>query len=184
MRASLLLTVLFLHRGVHAAAIDHAQYLESRPYLLPRVNGDPGDPVPEQDQINQTLQFPDGHYACQIWLTGGTPGQDQCMKHCGDVRQQADDTGNPASILCVGVDYAYGPMQGQLITSNDGTYVLGKCICDCPLVDTIVQNVVLALPIIASIGCEILFQAFDVILEIGAMAIPGVGELDVGMRML
>lgn len=41
----------------------------------------------------------------------------------------------------------------------------------------------MALPSIAEIGCAILFNALDKVLEIGAVAIPGVGaEMDVGMK--
>ena len=46
----------------------------------------------------------------------------------------------------------------------------------------VVQDVLMALPAIAEIGCELLFDSLDLVLQIGAAAIPGEGEaMDAGM---
>ena len=37
------------------------------------------------------------------------------------------------------------------------------------------MDVVMSLPAIAQIGCEILFKSLDLVLQIGAAAIPGEG---------
>ena len=60
--------------------------------------------------------------------------------------------------------------------------MIGRCLCDYTLVDIIFEEVWIALPAIAEIGCSILFGAFDLVLDLGALAIPGVGEMTVGMK--
>ena len=69
-------------------------------------------------------------------------------------------------------------------TDPDGNqYHPGECVCDIPVLDELIGDVLMALPSIAEIGCAILFNALDKVLEIGAVAIPGVGaEMDVGMK--
>lgn len=61
----------------------------------------------------------------------------------------------------------------------------GVCKCNVGFVDELVDDVVKSLALFGEITCEIFFGALTSVLELGALAIPGVGELDaadVGMR--
>ena len=76
----------------------------------------------------------------------------------------------------------------------------GHCSCDNPLINELATDIIEALPVIASvscnhpkharadmisqIGCSILMSALDVVIQVGASAIPAIGEgIDAGMSM-
>ena len=116
---------------------------------------------------------------CREYLGLGhtTESTSTCENKCGDMVKKAEETGNITSVGCMG-------LQGTpTYTDPKGDdYMIGRCLCDPPIVDFIFHEVLVALPAIAEIGCSILFGAFDLVLEVGAAAIPGVGEMTVGMK--
>ncbi|KAI5776467.1 hypothetical protein EDC01DRAFT_682450 [Geopyxis carbonaria] len=108
-----------------------------------------------------------------------TKGLSTCQTMCGDLVKKAADEGKTNSLTCVS-----GGVGIPLISDPDGNqYTMGACTCDVPILDELVEDVLLALPAIAEIGCEILFNSFDLVLKIGLLALPGPGEaMDVGMQ--
>ena len=116
---------------------------------------------------------------CRAYLSLGhvLESVSTCAVKCGDMVKKEEEAGNMTSVGCAG-------LQG-LPTETDpkgDNYMVGRCICDAPLVEIIFNELLIALPAIAEIGCAILFDAFDLILEVGLAAIPGVGEMTVGMK--
>ncbi|KAH8679575.1 hypothetical protein BGZ60DRAFT_561138 [Tricladium varicosporioides] len=101
-----------------------------------------------------------------------------CTPKCGDLAKAVKDTGKTQSAGCLG----NGDTLPYQPDPDGDMFQMGKCICDMPLADEIADLVIEALPAIAQIGCEILFKSLDLVLELGAMAIPGAAEMDVGMR--
>ena len=72
-----------------------------------------------------------------------------------------------------------------LIRRAPDLYAIGECVCDISVLDKLANDIVLSLPAIAEIGCEIIDQAVNAVLKVGAAAIPGGGEaLDAGMRKI
>lgn len=107
-----------------------------------------------------------------------TKGLSTCDDQCGDLAKQRTSEGKMTSVSC------FSGGQGiPTYTDPDGNqFNMGECICDIPILDEIVNDVLMALPAIAEIGCEILFDSLDLVLQIGAAAIPGEGEvMDAGM---
>ena len=66
--------------------------------------------------------------------------------------------------------------------SEGSAYTIGECQCDIKVLTQIVDTVVIALPAIAYIGCQLLFGAFQLVLEAGISFIPGGAGLSAGMR--
>ena len=116
---------------------------------------------------------------CRAYLALGhvTESTSTCESKCGDMAKKADETGKTTSV-------GYMGLQGTpTYTDPKGDdYMIGRCLCDPPLVDIIVDEVLIALPAIAEIGCAILSGSFDLVLELEAAAIPGVGEMTVSMK--
>ncbi len=83
-----------------------------------------------------------------------------------------------SSVTCVS-----GGIGLTTITGPAGNkFTMGECECNVPLINQIVEDVLLALPAIAKIGCELLYGGLDLIIQIGALAIPGEGEaMDAGL---
>lgn len=184
MRAGFLSSLLFLPVWAHASApLD--EYLNSRPYLISR-----DDPIPAQDKINQSGQYPDGSYACTLMYplttTNNQDASASCNQYCADVPGASNGFKTTA---CVGLNWPNGTALTQNV-SGLGEVQAGKCYCNIQLADEIIGDIILALPKIVkeveqafeSITCELLFDAFTTVLQLGADAIPGVGELSVGLR--
>ncbi|KAI4176196.1 MAG: hypothetical protein LQ346_007938 [Caloplaca aetnensis] len=130
----------------------------------------------EFDQVTTSLR---DQGACRQYLRTGMTltSVSTCDKKCGDLVKKAQEAGEYTSLGCV----AGGTPTLTDPQGND--YEIGNCVCDAPIVEEIFDDVLMALPAIAEIGCSILFGAFDLILNIGAAAIPGVGPaMTVGMK--
>ncbi len=144
-------------------------------YLEPREGRE------TKQQFDQTTQSFTHQGLCRLYLNSNRErmGLEICAPKCGDLVKKAKKAGDMTSVSCV-----TGGMNIPKYTDPDGNqYQPGKCECDIPILEEIVDNVLMALPAIAEIGCSILFSALDKVLEIGATAIPGVGAaMNVGMK--
>ncbi len=153
--------------SVDAASVDLAGQLEIRQRRKTQE---------EFDQVTTSLR---DQGACRQYLRTGMTltSVSTCDKKCGDLVKKAQEAGEYTSLGCV----AGGTPTLTDPQGND--YEIGNCVCDAPIVEEIFDDVLMALPAIAEIGCSILFGAFDLILNIGAAAIPGVGPaMTVGMK--
>ncbi|MCJ1361949.1 hypothetical protein MMC16_001050 [Acarospora aff. strigata] len=134
-----------------------------------------------KQQFDQTTESFTQQGLCRFYLSPnrGPKGLEICAPKCGDLVKKAQKAGDTTSVSCV-----TGGMNIPTHTDPDGNqYHPGKCVCDIPILEELVIDVLMALPAIAEIGCAILFNALDKVLEIGAMAIPGVGAtMNVGMK--
>ncbi|KAI4143773.1 MAG: hypothetical protein L6R39_004455 [Caloplaca ligustica] len=154
---------------VHSAVPHPAGQLEIR-----------GEPESQQEFDQTTTSFEE-QGLCRAYLKTGMTIESvsTCGTKCGDLVQKAQDAGDTTSLSCVS-----GGVGIPTITDPDGNqWNAGQCVCDIPILEEVIEDVLLTLPAIAEIGCEILFSAFDTILEIGVAAIPGVGpEMSAGMK--
>ena len=108
--------------------------------------------TPPENTLNRTGQFPDGTWGCIIDPAEPDPynPQKQCQEHCAGTVGSQEGVG-PA-IICLGVAYASGPNEGQLITTFDGK-TLGRFVCGVPVLEYAVKELILWLPAIANIVC-------------------------------
>lgn len=104
-----------------------------------------------------------------------------CSQKCGNatvMEAKANSNGVLAGTSCVQIQPTY---PGGIDPDGD-PYTMGNCVCNIPLLTHILEEVVIYLPYIADIGCEIMMDALGTVLAVGAQAIPGVGEeMDAGM---
>ncbi|KAL8828896.1 MAG: hypothetical protein Q9191_002327 [Dirinaria sp. TL-2023a] len=113
----------------------------------------------------------------------------QCMGICGNMTQKTLADGGIHSVSCIShegwqpadggkpypPDYIPGPGDPPAVQG-------GNCTCDNSFIDELANDFLEALPIIANIGCEIIMNAVGLVAQVGALAIPGVGEaIDGGM---
>lgn len=105
-----------------------------------------------------------------------------CTQKCGNVTAEADSNGNGAAFQgCIELQ----PVDagGGGVDPDGDAYNMGNCVCDIPILDQLVGEILLAIAEAAKIGCEILMDAAEDVLEYGADAIPGVGEaMTIGMK--
>lgn len=104
-----------------------------------------------------------------------------CKPFCGKAGPDTN-AGNITSVTCLS-----GGLNLPIYTDSVGKYYPGVCRCNIGLLDQITNDVVMALPAIADIGCEILVDAFELVVSVGVAAIPGAGEVeaaDAGMQGL
>ena len=176
MRSSLIAPVVALVLPLLTSAYPHA--VESVEVLSVRQSDDDGESQTEYDQETTSLT---SQGLCRTYYSLAVPqsqGLSTCSGFCGDLVKQAQQAGNVSSVTCVsggqGIPTYTDPQGNQ--------YSVGKCECNIPVLDEVVLDVVMMLPAIAEIGCELLFDSLDLVLQIGEAAIPGEGEaMDAGM---
>lgn len=148
--------------------------------LHPVGHLEPRDNRETQQSFDQTTESFKQQGLCRVYVNQrwGIKGLETCEPKCGDLVKKAKQEDKTTSLSCV-----TGGISIPTITDPSGDeYSPGTCVCDIPVFDELINDIVMALPAVAEIGCGILFGAFDAILEIGAMAIPGVGEMTAGMK--
>lgn len=112
---------------------------------------------------------------CKAYIPRKDGELDVCNDHCGGKVNQAVGCNAGSS----------GPP--PVYTDPDGSkYNPGVCVCDIKFADWIWHEVAIALPIIADFACQLLFNAFDDILQLGMEAVPGLDAVEtanLGMRI-
>ncbi|KAL8916005.1 MAG: hypothetical protein Q9172_006515 [Xanthocarpia lactea] len=102
-----------------------------------------------------------------------------CVQKCGDLVGKSFENEDSNSLRCT----SESDNVPEIADPDGDRYTLGKCICEVPMVNQVVDETSLSLPVVADIGCPIIYRAFDAILDVGAAAIPGVeAPMDVGMN--
>lgn len=133
---------------------------------------------PQQEFDEETASFV-SQGICRAYITKDTSvinkGLSTCYNKCG---QQARNDNAVHSVTCL----SGGPSVDSYLDPDGNQFTDGRCECDIPILDQTVNDLVLSLPAIAEIGCELIFGALDAVLEAGVAAIPGVGEMTAGME--
>jgi hypothetical protein len=99
-------------------------------------------------------------------------------KMCGNLANESASTDKTMSTSCEELQ----PLSDTTIDPDGDAFTLGECICNIPILDQAVNIVILSLPAIAEIGCEIFTDALSSVAELGAAVIPGVDEMTAGMK--
>lgn len=108
---------------------------------------------------------------CRFYRGDAFKSSSTCVDFC-----QAD---SEVGLVCETVVEGNGQTLDQVDPDGVG-FSMGRCVCDHPFVP--IANAVLeALPAVAAIGCRVLFNSFDLVLQLGAAAIPGAGQVGAGM---
>lgn len=115
---------------------------------------------------------------CRLYKSQGVGGN-KAFETCYDFCHKTQ--GDNSDIGCQGAVEANGNTN-DIVDPDGHVFYMGKCLCEAPpIAKELAEVVIEALPAVAAIGCEILFNTFDKVLEFGTLAIPGVGELSAGM---
>ena len=105
-------------------------------------------------EFDQTTESFKQQGLCRFYLSlkGGRTGLEICEPKCGDLVRKAQKTGATTSVLCVA-----GGTNIPTYTDPDGNrYHPGECVCDMPILDDLINDVLMVLPAVAEIGCSIL----------------------------
>ncbi|KAL8979476.1 MAG: hypothetical protein Q9205_005198 [Flavoplaca limonia] len=116
---------------------------------------------------------------CRLYLDSTDKtrgGLGTCAQKCGDLVGEEDISKSPECTTS-------GDNVPEILDPEGDRYTPGECVCDVPIVDQMVDETLLPLPVVADIGCPIVYQAFDAILDVGAAAIPDEeAPMDIGMN--
>lgn len=97
----------------------------------------------------------------------------QCQNVCGEAVAKRFAAGETSSVTCY--SFTKGDPQWQHFGGN--TRAAGAtCTCNEPLLEDLAKTFTDAVTAIAEVGCTILMTALNLVVEVGALAIPGVGE--------
>lgn len=156
-----------------ATAIPHASPVAAP---APSVSVQAYDPSTDPETIARQQNA--AQVTCKMYQGGSVnDALAPCNPFCGNLKPQQTQSGvNVSSVSCLSMGgVGTAPPTG---TDSKGKYTIGVCRCNLGLVDEIAGAVVAALPAIGEIGCEVFMDAFETVFKIGAMAIPGAGEVD------
>ncbi|KAL8830858.1 MAG: hypothetical protein Q9170_005541 [Blastenia crenularia] len=104
---------------------------------------------------------------------------DTCEPKCGNLVKKAMEMENPMSLGC----RERSDSIGEHVDPDGDKYDHGLCVCEIPVASQVVAGAPLNLPVVADLGCPILYAAFDTILNDGEKAIPITEpSMDVGME--
>ncbi|KAL9013592.1 MAG: hypothetical protein Q9180_009002, partial [Flavoplaca navasiana] len=119
---------------------------------------------------------------CRLYLDSTDKTRDglvTCAHRCGDLVGRATEKDVAKSPKCT----TSGDNVPEILDPEGDRYTPGECVCDVPIVDQMVDETLLPLPVVADIGCPTVYQAFDAILDVGAAAIPDEeAPMDIGMN--
>ncbi|KAL9027735.1 MAG: hypothetical protein Q9180_007285, partial [Flavoplaca navasiana] len=174
-------------RTMKVAAIAVLQFLESVSYFtnaatLPAEHLSLGDETPQtREQFDEITEKFKAEGLCRSYLdlAGDTTTEiTTCEVKCGNLVKNGPGPEKPGSPGCI-KNGAIGPD----MTDPDGNrYSPGDCTCQVPRTDQVVDDTHLILPVVDDIGCPIVYQAFDDILNKGPAAIQQKElSMDIGM---
>ena len=152
--------------------------------IPPHEPAKPKEPEPNTgDEKGYGNNYLDVPHSCVIFKDKNGASIDQevtknmCDNICGPLEDKQKADSNTASSMCFSFipDGDNDPMKHPA-QQGDKTLIPGHCICNHPLLDQIGDIFVESLPKIADIAKEVLIKGFELAIEIGIMAIPGVGE--------
>ncbi|KAH6679383.1 hypothetical protein B0J14DRAFT_686437 [Halenospora varia] len=118
--------------------------------------------------------------ACRAYPEVGRNSLFMCEPVCGDLVKQKVASGHPGDVTCLG---SSGPGIPTYYDLDGHKYYIGICKCNIPVVDMLAEDLMIALPAAAQVGCAIIFGALNAVVELGTMAIPGAGPgMNAGMK--
>ncbi|KAL8952482.1 MAG: hypothetical protein Q9222_001623 [Ikaeria aurantiellina] len=170
------------------AAVAALQLFETFSHFSDSANLPP-EHLASRDQSRQTLQAFEEDTArfneqglCRQYIasTGKQETQlDTCEPKCGNLLHVASNAGNASIVNCIVENHG---TPGKIDPDGD-RYNYGKCVCQVPVKDHLVDGVNMSLPVVADIGCPILYGAFDIILLLDQPAsMREESSKDVGME--
>ena len=164
------------------AAIAVLQLLESisrftNAATLPVEHLSLSDETPQtKERFDETTKKYKEEGLCRTYDKG--PEITTCEVKCGNLIKDGPGPEKPGSPGCI-----KGPYIRPDLTDPDGNkYSQGKCSCNVPHEEQVIDNTPLNLPVVDDIGCQYIYQAFDSILSRGPQAIPQDEQsMDIGM---
>ncbi|KAL8887237.1 MAG: hypothetical protein Q9192_006356 [Flavoplaca navasiana] len=119
---------------------------------------------------------------CRLYLDSTDKTRDglgTCAHKCGDLVGRAIEKDISKSPECT----TSGDNVPAILDPQGDRYTPGECVCDVPMVNQMVDEILLPLPVVTDIGCPIVYRAFDAILDVGPAAIPDEeAPMDIGMN--
>ncbi|KAI4269266.1 MAG: hypothetical protein LQ337_007391 [Flavoplaca oasis] len=119
---------------------------------------------------------------CRLYLDSTEKTRDglgTCAHKCGDLVGRAIEKDISKSPECT----TPGDNVPAILDPQGDRYTPGECVCDVPMVNQMVDETLLPLPVVTDIGCPIVYRAFDAILDVGPAAIPDEeAPMDIGMN--
>ncbi|KAL8879904.1 MAG: hypothetical protein Q9198_002578 [Flavoplaca austrocitrina] len=164
------------------AAIAVIQLLESisrftNAATLPVEHLSLRDETPQtKERFDETTKKYKEEGLCRTYDKG--PEITTCEVKCGNLIKDGPGPEKPGSPGCI-----KDPNIRPDLTDPDGNkYSQGKCSCNVPHEEQVIDNTPLNLPVVDDIGCQYMYQAFDSILSQGPQAIPQYEQsMDIGM---
>ncbi|KAL8856965.1 MAG: hypothetical protein Q9178_006460 [Gyalolechia marmorata] len=164
------------------AAIAVLQLLESisrftNAATLPVEHLSLRDETPQtKERFDETTKKYKEEGLCRTYDKG--PEITTCEVKCGNLIKDGPGPEKPGSPGCI-----KDPSIGPDLTDPDGNkYSQGKCSCNVPHEEQVIDNTPLNLPVVDDIGCQYMYQAFDSILSQGPQAILQYEQsMDIGM---
>jgi len=164
------LLLLYIPYLASAVAIKN---LDSRTVASPKPKCDT-QKVFDQNTSNNRKQG-----TCRAFRSTAVNDLENCKPFCGDLATSKD--GKMHSCSCL----SFGENLPTYCDPHGVVYTMGVCKFDLPLANMIVNDVMTALPLIAKIGCTILFSALKTVVKTVSWVIPGAKALegmDAGMQ--
>ncbi|KAL8978750.1 MAG: hypothetical protein Q9205_005745 [Flavoplaca limonia] len=120
--------------------------------------------------------------ACRLYgdsLKTGHHGLETCQPKCGNLVKKPTDGVVAEFLECV----AKESDTSEIMDPDGHRYTPGECVCKAPVRDQVIDNTPITLPVVEDIGCSIVYEAFDAVLEDGPTAIPDIQEsMNVGLK--
>ncbi|KAL8848387.1 MAG: hypothetical protein Q9221_006586 [Calogaya cf. arnoldii] len=139
---------------------------------------------PEQQQtFDETTTRLKEQGLCRLY-DNDSPGQgyhglETCEPKCGELVEKSKHGDYTEFLKC----QTKGSDTPETIDPSGQRYTSGECACKAPVTDQLIDDVSMRLPAVDDIGCSIVYEAFDAILENGPTAIPNTGaSMDVGLK--
>ncbi|KAF2429075.1 hypothetical protein EJ08DRAFT_306237 [Tothia fuscella] len=134
-------------------------------------------PVPAPSQADFSTRHEDIMKSCTLF---DPPNRDsslaQCKFICGESVAKAQAADQISSISCISIGEPKWDKQNGIKAA------IANCSCNNPLINELATDFVSALPALAEIGCNIIMSSINLVINLGALAIPGVGAaVDGGM---
>ena len=150
--------------------------------LHPEVVELEGMHMPQRFYDQETEALKEKHM-CRIY-PGGFPS-DICTDYCTEKKQNSNGTYSSTSLPITGKNVDGETTVIQHFDPDDNEYWLGRCSCkDLPLARDIIMLVIRALPAIAGIGCESLWDSFQTVMDFGSVPLPALRAGDESLKYL
>ena len=102
-----------------------------------------------------------------------------CEPKCGDLVGKFQDDDSTEFLRCI----ARASDAPKMMDPEGQSYTFGDCDCKAPVSEQSIDDIPMTLPVVDDIGCSIVYEALDAVLEDGPKAIPEAqASMNVGLK--